>query len=147
MTRMRAALLLLAVFLAGAAAGGFGAAGWMRHRMRATAWSVSPPEGARGLMLRRIARRLDLDADQRRLLERAADAARRRMTDVRKAALAEADEALEGVFDELEPALRPDQIERLRAVRSEARARFREGAGPPGPGRRRRSGDLPPPPS
>lgn len=99
MTRGRAALLLALVFLAGAAAGAVGMGVASRQR--------GPGEGLPGraeqMMVRRIARRLDLDPDQRVILRRVAADTRGQMDDVRQRAVDRVGEILDGAFDQLEP--------------------------------------------
>lgn len=125
MTRGRAALLLALVFLAGAAAGAVGMGVASRQR--------GPGEGLPGraeqMMVRRIARRLDLDPDQRVILRRVAADTRGQMDDVRQRAVDRVGEILDGAFDQLEPSLRPDQREALAQLRQDARSRFRNRPG------------------
>lgn len=135
MTKPRAALLLLCVFLAGTVAGAVGGAAWVGFRGRP--WgSPRQPERMERMVVRRIARRLDLDADQRRILERVAGETRGRMEEVRRKALGQVGEILDRAFEELEPTLRPEQREEFRRMRQEADARLRGGGGPPERGRR-----------
>jgi predicted nuclease with TOPRIM domain len=105
----------------------------------------APAERVERLLVRRIARRLELDAEQRRSLERIASETGSRMEEVRRSAVSRVDEILERAYDELEPTLRPDQRERLRELRQETRARFPGRNFPGGGGRREGRGGSGPP--
>jgi len=120
-TRVRAAVLLAVIFVAGTATGAMGTAAWMRHRAHASAWGPARVERA---LQRRMARRLDLDATQREALKTIAVDTRARMDGVRRQAMEQVGEALDQAYDRLEPSLRPEQRRTLEQMRREARARF-----------------------
>lgn len=137
MSRTRAVLLLAVMFVLGAASGALGGVAWVRRN--AVARGFGPPPPVERMELRRIARRLDLDAEQKRVLERIAGETRGRMDRVREDTLRQLDEILDQAYAELEPTLSEDQLAKLRRMREEGRRRLRE-AGPPGGFRRGRGG-------
>lgn len=121
MTRGKAALLLLLVFLAGTAAGAVG----MGVASRRHGPGEGLPQQVEQRMVRRIARRLDLDPDQRVILRRVAADTRGQVDDVRRRAVERVGEILDAALDQLEPSLRPEQREALLRMRQDARSRFR----------------------
>jgi len=122
MSRARAALLLVGIFLLGAACGAFGAAAWRVLRMHHEGFS---PERMERFMIRRLSSRLDLDDAQRKVLEEATHRARTRLEQVRAETLPRIEAILDDACQELRPALRPDQQKELERVRAEARERLR----------------------
>ncbi len=119
MTRTRAGLVLLGVFLLGAASGAFATgtvlAYGFRHR------GARPIEE---LVVRRLARRLDLDDPQREVLRKIADQARAGIGQVGSEAASKVDALLDQAYQELAPSLRPDQQKTLEKVREETKERL-----------------------
>jgi len=142
-TKGRAAILLLAVFLVGAVCGAASMATWVRTRGPILSrWSEERAEQA---AIRRIARRLDLDADQRRILQSIAEDTRGRMEVFREEAIQRMDRILDRAVEELLPALREDQKAKLMQMREETRRRFhrhRHGRGGDHDGKSRHGGDF-----
>ena len=129
MTRARAGLLLLGVFLFGAVSGAFATGAVIAYRFR---HGGPPPERVERLAVQRLARRLDLDATQQRALEQIADRARARIAEVRSEALPKVESILDEAHRELRPSLRPEQQRKLDRIREEARQRLRvRGGGSP----------------
>ena len=131
MSRARATVLLVGIFLLGVACGAFGAAAWRVHRMHHQGFL---PERMERFMIRRLSSRLDLDAAQRRVLEEAAHRARSRLEQVRAETLPRIEAILDDACEELRPALRPDQQKELERIRTEARERLRRHEEHAGPG-------------
>jgi hypothetical protein len=135
MTRTRAALLLAGLFLLGAACGAFATCALVRHGH----FGHGPfAFGRSGRMeehiVRRLTRRLDLDDAQSETLRAAVARARADLDRVRDETVPRVEAIIERAFDEVAPALRPDQRDKLDRIRSHTRERMRRhhGAGPPG---------------
>ena len=126
MTRARASLLLLGVFLLGALSGLFASKAFLAYRFRHTA-----PRQVEELVVQRLSRRLHLDANQRQTLEQVADRTRVQLAQVRNEALPKVQAILEQAYQELRPSLRPDQQKELEKIREETRERLRRRLGRP----------------
>ncbi len=137
MTRGRAAMLLLAVFLLGAGSGVMGTIALGRLRT-----ARFPANRIERMAVRRLAHRLDLDDEQRRMVRQITARARNQMERIREDSLARVDAVLDQAYDEIRPTLRPDQVEKLDRIRQEARRRLRRQGGPDGP--RQAPGGEPP---
>jgi hypothetical protein len=121
-TKGRAAILLLAVFLVGGVCGAASMAAWIRSRGPVLSrWNEDRAEQA---AIRRIARRLDLDPGQRRVLQSIADDTRGRMAVFREETLQRMDQILDHAVEELLPTLRDEQKAKLMQMREETRRRF-----------------------
>lgn len=120
MTRARAGLLLLAIFLLGAVAGAFATRAFVTYRFR-----HGGPVAAQVDRVERLSRRLDLDANQRQILETIADRARTQLRQVRNEAMPKVESILDQAYQELLPSLRPDQQKKLEKIREEGRERLR----------------------
>ena len=123
MTRGRAAILLFVVFVLGGVCGAVTAVTWLRSHGR-----FGGAGGGRleEMAVRRIARRLDLDPQQREILQRVADETRGRMEQFREEAMHRVDEILDRAFDDLAPTLREDQKAKLLQMQEETRRRLHE---------------------
>ena len=111
MTRARAVALLVGIFLLGAVSGGLATGAFVASRVR---HGGPPAERVERFVVQRLARRLQLDDAQRRILEQAAARARSRIEAI-----------LDEAHQELSPSLRPEQQKELDKVREEARERLR----------------------
>ncbi|OLC55853.1 MAG: hypothetical protein AUH92_01255 [Acidobacteria bacterium 13_1_40CM_4_69_4] len=127
MTRARATLVLLGMFVLGLASGALGMAAFGLHRLHR--WGLSHDRMER-FVVRRLSHRLDLDDSQRKVLEDVTHRARRQLEAIHD----EFQPRVEAVFDqaceELLPVLRPEQRAKLETIRAEARERLRR-HGPP----------------
>jgi hypothetical protein len=142
-TKRRAAILLLAVFVVGAVCGAASMAAWIRTRGPILARLGE--ERAEQAAIRRISRRLDLDAEQRRVLQSIAADTRGRMQVFREETIQRMDQILDGAVEELLPILRDDQKAKLRQMREETRRKFhrhRHRHGGEFDGKSRRRGDF-----
>jgi hypothetical protein len=124
MSRARAALILAGVFVLGVVCGAFGTAALHRHWVH----RGFAPERMERFIVERLSRRLDLDADQRRVLEDATRKARIEIEQVRRETLPRIEAILDRATDELRPVLRPEQQTKLEAIRSEMKERLRRHA-------------------
>jgi len=122
MTRLRATLLLSGLFVLGAVCGGFATA-LALHRLHHGGFS---PERMERVVVKRLARRLDLDDAQRAVLEATTRKARLELEQVRSETLPRLEAILDEACDSLKPSLRPEQQEELEVIRTEARARLRD---------------------
>ena len=121
MSRARAALLLGLVFVLGVVCGAFGMAALHLHRGH----HRFEPARMERFIVERLSRRLDLDPDQRRVLEDATRKARIEIEQVRSETIPKIQAILDRATDELRPVLRPDQQAKLETIRSEMRERLR----------------------
>lgn len=117
MTRSRATLLLVGLFILGLACGAFGMAAYGVHHFYHRGLS---PEKMQALVVRRISRRLDLDDPQRKLLEDVVRKAGARIEAVRTETVPRIEAILDDADRELRPVLRPDQRKELDAIHDEA---------------------------
>ncbi len=121
MTRTRAALLLGGMFVLGLACGALGMAAFTLHRLHEGGLSHERMEQ---FVVRRLTRRLDLDATQRKTLEEVVHKSRLRLESVHDEVAPRIDAILDDAYNELLPVLDPDQQKKLETIRSEARARL-----------------------
>ena len=122
MTRPRAVLTLIGLFLLGVVCGGFATAFYGLHHFR----HHFSPERMEKVVVRRLARRLDLDETQRSALETVTRKARQQLEQVRADTLPRVEAILDEACDQLKPSLRPEQQKELEIVRNEARERLRK---------------------
>ena len=122
MTRTRAALLLSGMFALGFACGALGTATWGLHRLHEGGFSGERMEG---FVVRRLARRLDLDESQRRVLESVTRRAHARLREVHDDILPRVEAIFDEAYQEMIPVLRPEQVKELETIRVEARERLR----------------------
>ena len=125
MTRTRASLVLLGVFLLGAASGVFATGAFVLYRFR-----HGGPAKVEELVVHRLARRLHLDAAQRQQLEKVAERTRGEISQVMGDVKPKIEAIVEQAYQELGPSLRHDQQKELEKVRQETKerlARFRTG--------------------
>jgi hypothetical protein len=125
MTRGRAALLLGGMFVLGLACGALGTAAFTLHRMRHGGFSHERMEL---FVVRRLTRRLDLDATQRKTLEEIVHKTRVRLDQVHDEVAPKIEAILDDACEELRPSLNPDQQQKLEVVRAEAKERMRRHA-------------------
>ena len=125
MTRTRASLVLLGVFLLGVVSGVFATGAFVLYRFR-----HGGPAQVEELVVNRLARRLHLDAAQRQQLEKVAERTRAELAQVMGDVKPKLEAIVEQAYQELGPGLRPDQQQELEKVRQETKerlARFRSG--------------------
>ncbi len=125
MTRTRASLVLLGVFLLGVVSGAFATGAFVLYRVR-----HGGPAQVEELVVNRLARRLHLDAAQRQQLEKVAERTRAELAQVMGDVKPKLEAIVEQAYQELGPGLRPDQQQELEKVRQETKerlARFRSG--------------------
>ena len=122
MTRGRAALLLGAMFLLGLACGALGTAAFTQHRFQRGWFSHERMEQ---FVVRRLTRRLDLDAAQRKTLEEVVHKTRLRLDEVHDEFAPRVEAILDDACKELLPSLDPEQQKKLEIVRAEATERLR----------------------
>ncbi len=121
MTRRRAALLLGGMFVLGLACGALGTAAFTLHRLREGGLSHERMEQ---FVVRRLTRRLDLDATQRKALEEVVHKSRLRLEEVHDEVAPRIDAILDDAYNGLLPSLDPEQQKKLETIRSEARERL-----------------------
>jgi Spy/CpxP family protein refolding chaperone len=122
MTRARATLLLVGMFALGLACGALGAATYGLHRLHDGGFSGERMEG---FIVRRLARRLDLDNSQRQVLESVTRKAHARLREVHDDVLPRVEAIFDEAYQEMIPVLRADQIKEMEKIRTEARERLR----------------------
>lgn len=122
MTRARATLLLAGMFALGLVCGVLGTATWGLHRLHEGGFSGDRMEG---FIVRRLARRLDLDESQRQVLESVTRRAHARLREVHDEVLPRVETIFDEAYQEMIPVLRPDQVKELDTIRTEARERLR----------------------
>jgi len=128
MTRARATLLLAGMFALGLVCGVLGTATWGLHRLHEGGFSGDRMEG---FIVRRLARRLDLDDAQRKTLESVTRRAHARLREVHDEVLPRVEAIFDEAYQEMIPVLRPDQVKELDTIRAEARERLRRRHGGP----------------
>jgi hypothetical protein len=111
MNKTKAALLILMIFLAGAAAGVVGTRMVVRHWM---AQAASRPERLRELVERHMAARLRLDTGQRQKVDEILAQTQAQVRALRARFTPEFTEILSNAQSEISAVLRPDQQERFR---------------------------------
>lgn len=122
MTRTRATLLLAGMFALGLVCGVLGTATYGLHRLHEGGFSGERMEG---FIVRRLARRLDLDDSQRQALESVTRRAHTRLREVHDDVLPRVETIFDEAYQEMIPVLRPDQVKELETIRIEARERLR----------------------
>jgi Spy/CpxP family protein refolding chaperone len=125
MTRTRASLVLLGVFLLGVVSGVFATGAFVVYRFR-----HGGPSQVEDLVVQRLARRLQLDAAQRQQLEKVAERTRGEISQVMSEVRPRVESIMERAYQDLGPSLRPDQQRELDKVHEETKerlARFRMG--------------------
>ena len=125
MTRTRASLVLLGVFLLGVVSGVFATGAFVVYRFR-----HGSPGQMEELVVHRLSRRLHLDAAQRQQLVKVAERTRTEISQVMGDVKPKIEAIVEQAYQELGPSLRPDQQKELEKVRQETKerlARFRSG--------------------
>lgn len=125
MTRRRASLVLLGVFLLGAVSGVFATGAFVVYRFRHMG-----PSPVEELVVHRLARRLHLDGAQRQQLDQVAERTRVEISRVLSDVRPKIESIVEQAYRDLGPSLRPDQQRELDKVRDETKerlARFRSG--------------------
>ena len=125
MTRTRASLVLLGVFLLGVVSGVFATGAFVVYRFR-----HGGPGQMEELVVHRLSRRLHLDTAQRQQLEKVAERTRAELSQVMGDVKPKIEAIVEQAYQELGPSLRPDQQQELEKVRQETKerlARFRPG--------------------
>ena len=125
MTRTRASLVLLGVFLLGVVSGVFATGAFVVYRFR-----HGPPGPMEELVVHRLSRRLHLDTEQRQQLEKVAEQTRAEISQVMRDVKPKLEAIVEQAYQELGPSLRPDQQKELEKVRQETKermARFQSG--------------------
>lgn len=127
MTRTRAGFLLGGMFVIGVACGALVTGAFTLHRMRQGGFSHQRMEQ---FVIRRLTRRLELDAAQRRTLEGVVHKTRLRLEEVHAEVAPRIEAILDDAYRELLPSLTPEQQKKLETVREEARERVRRRAGP-----------------
>ena len=134
-TRFRAVLLIVAVFLAGAAVGGAIGA-WAAHSGARFPWSGRGGGPGERFFARRMAERLDLDAGQRGQLEAIIAESHERMRALKQEFRPRFVAVKKGAREEIARILTPEQreeFERLASKHKERRRRHqRRGPGPRG---------------
>ena len=125
MTRGRAALLLGGMFVLGLACGALGTAAFTLHRFQRGGFSHERMER---MVVRRMSRRLDLDADQRRTLEAVVHKTRLRLEQVHDEVAPKIESILDDACQELRPSLSAEQQTKLETIRAEANDRLRRHA-------------------
>ena len=127
MTRGRATLLLLGIFLLGLACGALGAAAFGLHRWR---WGHYSSERMERFVVRRLSHRLDLDDTQRKVLEDVTHRAHQQLEQIHSEVQPRVEAVIEQACRELSPVLRPDQRAELDTIRAEALDRLHRRHGP-----------------
>jgi hypothetical protein len=125
MTRTRASLVLLGVFLLGVVSGVFATGAFVVYRFR-----HGGPGQVEELVVQRLSRRLHLDTAQRQQLEKVAERTRAEISQVMGDVKPKIEAIVEQAYQELGPSLRPDQQKELERVRQETKerlARFQAG--------------------
>ncbi|PYT12759.1 MAG: hypothetical protein DMF51_12415 [Acidobacteria bacterium] len=117
MTRTRATLLLLGMFVLGLACGVFGTAAFGLHRWRMGHFSHERMER---FVVRRLSHRLDLDDSQRKVLEDVTHRAHQQIEAIHDEALPRIEAVIDQACQDLGPALRPEQRAQLDTIRAEA---------------------------
>jgi len=117
MTRARATLLLLGIFVLGLACGAFGAAALGLHRWRTGHLSRERMEG---FVVRRLSHRLDLDDSQRKVLEEVTHRAHEQIEAIHAEVMPRIEAVIDQACQDLGPALRPEQRARLDTISVEA---------------------------
>jgi hypothetical protein len=112
------------VFVAGTLFGSLATTTWLRTRPHPSRTAMERRDEARAI--RRIARQLDLDESQRRILEKVAAETRVRMKVFRAEARHRINEILDLAMEELRPTLREDQRAKLTQMRERTRRRFED---------------------
>jgi hypothetical protein len=121
MTRRRAALLLGGMFVLGLACGALGMATFTLHRLHGGGLSHERMEQ---FVVRRLTRRLHLDATQHQALEAVVHKSRLRLEAVHDEVAPKIDAILDDAYNELLPSLDVEQQKTLETIRSEARDRL-----------------------
>jgi len=117
MTRTRATLLLLGMFVLGMACGAFGTAALGVHRWRTGHFSRERMES---FVVRRLSHRLDLDDSQRKVLEEVTHRAHEQIEAIHDEVMPRIEAVIDQACQDLSPALRPEQRTRLDTIRAEA---------------------------
>lgn len=124
MSRTRAAWLLTAMFVLGGACGAAGAGAFVFWHLHHGGFHRPFMER---MVVRRMTRRLNLDASQQVVLQQVITRAHDRMAEARESLRPRYREILEQSYQELVPVLRPDQVEELNRIRAEMEARHEHG--------------------
>ena len=122
MTRGRAALLLGGMFVLGLACGALGTAAFGLHRFGHGGFSHERMEQ---FVVRRLTRRLDLSAEQRRTAEDVVHRTRLRLEEVHDEVAPRIESILDDACEQLRPSLNADQQAKLETIRAEAKERMR----------------------
>lgn len=116
MTRTKASLVLVGVFVLGTLSGAFATGAFVAYRL-----GYLGSGRVEGFEVQRLSRRLNLDGGQHQLLETVADRTRVRLAEVPNEVRPRIDSILEQAYQDLRPNLRPEQQKELEKVREETR--------------------------
>lgn len=116
MTRTKASLVLVGVFVLGTLAGAFATGAFVSYRL-----GHLGSGRVEGFEVHRLSRRLNLDVAQHQLLETVADRTRARLAEVPNEVRPRIDSILEQAYQDLRPTLRPEQQKELEKVQEETR--------------------------
>ena len=122
MTRTRATLLLAGMFAVGLICGALGTAAYGLHRLHEGGFSG---ERLEGFVVRRLSHRLHLDESQHQVLEDVTRRAHARLREVHADVLPRVEAIFDEAYQEMIPVLRPDQLQEMEKIRTEARERLR----------------------
>jgi hypothetical protein len=131
MTRARAALLLVGLFLLGAGCGALATCALGQRGFHGRGpFGFRSPDRVQEAIVRRLTWRLDLDDAQKRTLEAAVARARADLDQIHGETFPRVEAVIERAFDEVAPALRPEQREKLERIRSRTHERLRRHRAP-----------------